>query len=159
MIITVARGDVQPMDMHLHNQADGSWNSPKNYSDMYQTPVFVRCEAGNKLQSETLASICDQVLKFFRRDIMAEFDIHDYSVKSITSPIQIAGVAGEPWQTSVIVQVQTQEMFQITEFANTMNKLNVVQQFKKTAAKKYDTSLNPSIQVTPQNGIAETEPA
>ena len=39
MIITVARGECQPMDMHLHNAGQsGSWNAPMQYSDLYQTP-------------------------------------------------------------------------------------------------------------------------
>ena len=33
MIITVARGDCQPMNLHLHNAAQsGSWNAPTSYS-------------------------------------------------------------------------------------------------------------------------------
>lgn len=157
MLITVSRGDVQPMDMHLHNQADGGWNEARSYSDLYTTSVWVRCEAGNKIQSEVLASIVAQILKFFRQDLMTEFDIHEISVKSISSPSKIESVAGEPWQTSVLLQVQTQEMFQITTLMNQVNKLNIVTGFKKAAGKRYDTSLNPFLEITPKNTVAETE--
>jgi hypothetical protein len=155
MIITVARGDCQPMNMHLHNQAQsGGWNSAANYSDLYQTPVIIRCEAGNKVESEVLASICAQILKFFRQDLMTEFDIYEIKVNSISSPGKIEGVAGEPWQTSVMVAVQTQEMFQITTLMNQLNRLNLVKTFKKTAGKNLNTGVTPSLWISPQNTIA-----
>jgi hypothetical protein len=154
MLITVARGDCQPMNMHLHNRAqDGSWNSPRSYSDLYQTPVMIRCEAGNKTESEILASIAEQILKFFREDLMKEFDIYEIKVNSVSSPGKIEGVQGEPWQTSVMVSVQTQEMFQITTLMNQLNRLNIVKQFVSTAGKIYDSGIPPSLSVTPQNPV------
>ncbi len=154
MVITVARGDCQPMNMHLHNRAQSSMTGPKLYSDMYRTPVYVRCEAGNKTQSETLAAICDQVLKYFREDLMTELDIHELKVNAISSPAVLAGVAGEPWQTTVSLAVDTQETFQISEFTNQLNKLRIVSEIKKSAQLIAKTSLTPWVGVTPQNTVA-----
>lgn len=153
MIITVARGDCQPMNLHLHNHAQSAWTEPQQYSDMYQTPVYIRCEAGNKLQSETLAAICDQVLKYFRQDIMAEFDIHEFKVNTVTSPAQISGVAGEPWQTTVSLSVMTQETFQISEFTNQLNKVRIIAEIKKNKKIIEQTGLNPWIEISPKNTV------
>ena len=150
MLVMVSRGDCQPMNLHLHNRGQSAWNDPKLYSDMYQTPVYIRCEAGNKIQSETLASICDQVLKYFREDIIAEFDIHELKVNAISSPGQISGVAGEPWQTTVSMMVQTQETFQISEFANSLNKVRIMMEIKKSRKIIEQTGLNPWIEISPK---------
>ena len=123
------------------------------YSDLYQTPVYVRCEAGSKLQSETLASICDQVLKYFREDIMTEFDIHELKVNAVSSPGQIGGVAGEPWQTTVSVTVQTQETFQISEFANQLNKVRIRTEIHKSKKLIEQTALNPWIEISPKTTV------
>ena len=141
------------MNLHLHNRAQSAWTDPQQYSDMYQTPVYVRCEAGNKMQSETLAAICDQVLKYFRQDIMAEFDIHEFKVNAVSSPSQLGGVTGEPWQTSVSLMVMTQETFQISEFVNQLNKVRILLDLKKSKKIIEQTSLNPWIEISPKNTV------
>jgi hypothetical protein len=143
MIVMVSRGEFQPMNMHLHNQGQGGFTEEKQpFTDLGRTPIFIKCEAGNKIHSEILASIVYQVLKFFRRDLMKELDIFELEVVSVSAPIQLKGVQGEPWQTVVSLRVETQEMFQISTITNSMNKFELVATIKKKAADlaSFDTS-------------------
>jgi hypothetical protein len=139
MLITVSRGDFQPMDMHLHNRGQSSWNADaREFTDLCNTPVFIRCEAGNKTQSEMLASIVYQALKWFRPDLMKEFDLFDLKVTSVGSPTQLTGVQGEPWLTGVSLVVSTQEVCQISEIKNSLNRLELIGRIKKSALAAFD---------------------
>ncbi len=135
MLITVSRGEFQPNNMHMLGRAQQeSFSSvTQPFSDMCTTPVSITCEAGNSVQSEILASIVYQVLKFFRMDLMKEFDIFDIAVNGISSPIRATGAVGSPWLTTISVRLQTQEMFQLTELTNDLNKIKIVAQIKETA--------------------------
>jgi hypothetical protein len=149
MLVMVQRGEFQPMDMHLHNVGQGSFSDPAaSFTDLCRTPIFIRCEAGNSLQSETLASVCYQVLKFFRRDLAAEFDLHELVVSSVSPASQIGSVSGSPWVTTVTCRVDTQEMFQLFELGNDMNKFEIIAKIKKTVA-SFDAALTRPIEVLP----------
>jgi hypothetical protein len=138
MLIMVYRGEFQPQDLHLANHADGAWDS-KGYSDIGQTNVFIQCEAGNKTQSETIASIVFQILKMYRLEIQREFDIYDLKPYSVSAPSKQLGVTGEPWATTVSVRVQTQEMFRITERANTLNNLDIRRTYDQNVQREFAT--------------------
>lgn len=129
-IIMVSRGEFQPLDMHLYNRADGAWDGQKNFSDLTRTPVFIRCESGNRTETEVLASIVYQVLTYFRQDMMKEFDIHTFAIVGISSPVKISGAVGEPWQSTVSMRVEVQEQYQITELTNRLNMVEIVQRFE-----------------------------
>jgi hypothetical protein len=142
MLITVSRGEFQPLDMHFLNKGQSSFSDPtQNFTDLCRTPVTIACEAGNKLQSEMLASVVYQILKFFRSDLMKEFDLMHLSVNGVSSPMQVTGVTGNPWITQVSVRLETQEMFQLTELFNDVNKLEIMATIKNTAITAFDSKL------------------
>jgi hypothetical protein len=136
MIIMVTRGEYQPQELHLYNGAGGNFGDLNEYSDLAQTPLFISCEAGNKTGSEVLASIVYDVLKIFRQQLMAQYDIHSIKLASITPAMKLKDVAGNPWSTVVNVRLETQERVQMVELANHLNKTNIdieLEQNKKRA--------------------------
>ena len=141
MLITVSRGEFQPDDLHFQNRAQSSFGeSQQNFSDLCRTPVLVTCEAGNKLQSEILASICYQLIKFFRQDLMTEFDIFHLTVSGVSSPVQITGAVGSPWVTTVTLRVETQEMFQLTQLSNDVNRIKILAEIKDNVGHKLEST-------------------
>jgi len=145
LLICVYRSDFQPQGLHLLNHVGGATDE-RQYSDLCTTNVYIQCEAGNKTQSEVLASIAYQILKMYRGDMMREFDIYDIAPLSVSAPQQLANIKGEPWSTTVSVRVQTQESYQITELANHMNHVQIVQRYKANSLKLA------SLDATPQGG-------
>lgn len=142
MLITVSRGEFQPLDMHMQNKGQSSFSDPtQNFTDLCRTPITISCEAGNKLQSEMLASIGYQILKFFRLDLMKEFDLFHLSVNGVSAPMQITGTTGNPWVTQISVRLETQEMFQLTELFNDVNKVEIMATIKNTAITAFDSKL------------------
>jgi len=135
MLITVSRGEFQPNDMHMQNRGQSASfsSSTQSFTDMCTTPVYISCEAGNSVQSEMLASVVYQILKFFRQDLMTEFDLFHLTVSGISSPAQASGTVGSPWITTVSVRLQTQEMFQLTQLTNDVNRVKIVAQIKDAA--------------------------
>lgn len=142
LLICVYRTDFQPQNLHMHNHADGA-SDGRTYSDLCNTNVYIQCEAGNKTQSEALASIVYQILKMFRLDLMREFDIFNLNPSTVGAPTQLASVKGEPWSTTVSVQVQTQESYHITELANHMNHVKIRQTLKENVARTMTLDANP----------------
>lgn len=131
MIILVSRGEYSPQDLHLLNDA-GTFTQSRSQSDLAFIPVYVQCEAGNKTQSEVLASICYHVIKYFRKELMAEFDIHHIRLLGITPPVKQQDVPGDPWISTVNVQVQIQELSVMVDIANHLNTTEILNQASKT---------------------------
>jgi len=131
-LMLVYRGSFVPQNLHLMNRADGAWTQ-KNYSDLATTTVFVQCEAGNKIQSETLGSIVFQLIKRYRAVLMKEFDIYRLTPMEVSAPIEVAGgqAQGKPWATTVTIQVVTQETYTIREKKNALNIVDVRQVYDK----------------------------
>ncbi len=125
MIITVSRGDYQPQELHFMNNAGSNFCDVNESSDLAQTPVFITCEAGAKTASEVLASIVYNVIKIFRQQLMAEYDIHSIRLTGITPPVETKDVPGNPWTTTVNLRLETQEHNQMVELANHMNKMDI----------------------------------
>ena len=125
MIVMVARGEYQPQELHLYNAAGANFDGKEDFSDLAQTPIFISCESGTKTSSEVLASIVYDVLKIFRKQLMAQYDIHSIKLSSITAPMKQKDVAGNPWITVVNVRIETQEHIQMTELSNHMNMIDV----------------------------------
>lgn len=120
-MIMVSRGEYAPQEMHLYNMAGSNFHDKRDYSDLATTPIFITCEAGTKTTSEVLASIVYNVLKIFRKDLMAEFDIFDIRLRGISPAQKHQDVPGEPWITTVTLTLQTQEQNHLTELANHLN--------------------------------------
>ena len=128
MLILVTRGDFSSQNLHLANRADGAWEQ-KNFSDLGNTTVYVQCEAGNKQQSEALASIVFQLIKRYRLVLMKEFDIYKITPTRVGAPAEVAGgtAQGKPWATTAEIQVVTQETYSIHEKSNALNLVDVRQ--------------------------------
>lgn len=125
LIVMVSRGDYVPSDLHLHNRGDGGWDGVEELYDHATTMVFVQCEAGNKTSSEVLASICYNILKLFRRELMQQYDILNIKFHAISPATANSDVPGNPWITNVSLRLETQERFRMTEIANHLNHLLV----------------------------------
>lgn len=125
LIVMVGRGDYVPSDLHFHNRGDGSWDGNVDLFDHATTMVFVQCEAGNKTSSEVLASICYNVLKLFRRQLMEQYDILNIKFQSISPPSPNLDVPGAPWVTTVALRVETQERSRMFEITNRLNHLSI----------------------------------
>jgi hypothetical protein len=136
MLMLVYRGDFSPQNLHLANRADGAWTQ-QNFSDLGNTTVYVQCEAGNKQQSEALASIVFQLIKRYRLVLMKEFDIYKITPDRVGAPAEVAGgtAQGKPWATTVAIQVVTQETYTIKQKTNDLNLVDVRQ--------VYDSNLKP----------------
>ena len=126
MLITVDRGDYTPGEMHLQNYAGGNMSDTTNFTDLAATTVYIRCEAGSRIQSELLASIAYNILKMFRRDLMKEFDIHSLRLLGISTPQELNDAPGNLWLTMVSVRVELQEFAFIAELSNQINKVSIV---------------------------------
>lgn len=121
MIVTVTRGEYNPQELHLLNRTDGGFGRPIRNTDLASAPIYIQCEAGTQVQSEVLASICYSVIKLFRQDLMAEYDIHSLKMNGISAAVKQKGVPGEPWVTMVSMKVEMQEICTITELGNSLN--------------------------------------
>lgn len=119
MMVMVERGEYSPGEMTMNNYAGGNFSDEKIYTDLATTPVYIKCEAGSKLASETLASICYTVLKAFRPALMAEQNIHNLKLMGLSPSSKI----NESWLTVVSLRLATQEHYVMTELANAMNRL------------------------------------
>lgn len=126
MLVTVNRMDYAPQELHQHNFAEGNFSDELDFRDLGLTTVLISCEGGNYVQAENLASICYQIIKMFRRDLMAEFDLHNIAVSSITTPTLVQGAEGNPWRASIPVRVEAMERNHIVEQANEFNRLDVI---------------------------------
>lgn len=123
-MITVSRGDYIPSELHRHNYAGGSFSEGlTDYTDLVTTMILIQCEAGSKVRSEVLASVCYNVLKLFRRDLMADYDLTNYHLRAISAPVSQEDTPGSPWLTTVTLQLETQEHAQMTELANHLNRV------------------------------------
>lgn len=122
MIIQVMRGDYSPSELHLQNRALGGFGSPIGQSDLASAPIYIQCEAGTQLQSEILASMCYSIIKYFREDLMADYDIHSLRALGISPASKQKGVNGDPWLTTVTLKVEMQEICQVVEIANHLNR-------------------------------------
>lgn len=122
MLIQVMRGDYNPSELHLQNRATGGFSNPISQSDLASAPVYITCEAGTQLQSEILASMCYSVLKCFREDLMADYDIHSLRVLGVSPASKQKGVNGEPWLTTVTLKIEMQEICTVIEIANNLNR-------------------------------------
>lgn len=125
MLIMVSRGDYVPQNMHLGQYAGGEMTGDKYFSDSADCPVFVDCEAGSKLSSDRLAAICYFVLKQFRLAIMAEYDLQDLRVLSVSPPVNQGDAPGSNWICRVSVNIAIQEHALVSDVANVMNTLDV----------------------------------
>ncbi len=121
MIITVRRGEYVPQELGMQNISGGNWQGTKTYMDLADTPIFIECEAGNKLSSEALASISYNIIKMFRRQIMADFDIDTIKLRGISPPSRFGDAPGQPWVTTVTMIIVMREQYRMTELANTLN--------------------------------------
>jgi len=119
--ITVQRGDYVPNELHLHNHQGGNLSDQMSFTDLAAIPVFILCEAGNRVASEVLASVAYNVLKMFRRNIMKDFDVHNIRLMSISTANPMTDAAGSPFVTTVSVRVEIQEYALLTELATHVN--------------------------------------
>jgi hypothetical protein len=124
-VIMVSRGDYVPSEMHLHNRGDGDWRGGDELFDHATTMVFVSCEDGNKTSSETLASLCYGVIKYFRADLMRQYDILNLKLHSVSPPSRNPEAPGAPWVTTVALRLETQERLRRSEIANRLNHLAI----------------------------------
>jgi hypothetical protein len=125
-MITVDRGEYVPNELHLQNFAGGNMSDQQNFMDSASTTVYLRCEAGSRLQSEFIASLAYSVVKIFRRQLMKEFDILNIKLGSISAPQELNDAPGNPWVTIVSLRVELQEYAYMTELANPQNQLNII---------------------------------
>lgn len=125
MVVTVMRGEYVPHELGLMNRGTGGFGRDQDYTDLASSPIYVQCEAGSQIQSEVLASICYSVIKIFRKDLMAEYDIHSLKVQGIGAPVKQKSVNGEPWVTMVSLKVEMQEKVTEVELGNHLNILSV----------------------------------
>lgn len=160
MLILVDRGDYTPMDLHLHNHG-GGFADEKSFSDLGRTMVMVTCEGGNRVQSEQLASVVYQIIKAFRHDLMAEFDIFNLQPMSVGRATQAEGTQGAPYSTTVAIQVETQETLFITEAANSLNRMDFVRTFEanKSRTEEVAESVAFSLDTNLEDLAAGTPPA
>lgn len=121
MVVMVSRGSYQPGETSMHNYAGGTFSGEQNFTDIAYAPIYIQCEAGNKVSSEVLASISYQILKLFRRRIMADYDLNNLKLLEISAPTKIGDATGEPWVTTVTARVEIQEHAQLTELSNRLN--------------------------------------
>jgi hypothetical protein len=133
MIITVRRGEYAPQELGMQNVSGGDWQGRKTYMDLADAPIFVDCEAGNKLSSEALASISYNILKMFRRQIMADFDIDSIKMRGISPPTKFGDAPAQPWVTTVTMLVTMREQFTLTELTNTLNIARIVTETSNAA--------------------------
>jgi hypothetical protein len=150
--ILVDRSDYMPSNNHLHNYAgQDDYHGGKVYADLGTTQIIVTCEGGNRLHSETLASIVYQIIKAFRHDIMAEFDLHDLRPMSVGRATRLDNITGNPWRTPVLLKVETQERLIIDELANPMNRADF-------AAKLHENAGGRTVSVVSLDGGLEESP-
>ncbi|HSW51178.1 MAG TPA: hypothetical protein VLH09_13430 [Bryobacteraceae bacterium] len=124
--ISVNRGEYTPQENHLHNMASMAFGSgSREFTDTASTTIMITCEAGTEVESEALASICYQVLKLFRQQIMQDFDIFNLRLVSVGSPMLMEGTPGKPYATTVMAQVTVQEHARMIEVGNTLNRLDI----------------------------------
>lgn len=124
--ISVTRGEYAPQDAHQHNFASLSFSSgTREFTDAGACAIMVNCEAGTEIESETVASICYQILKLFRQQIMADFDIFNLRIAGISPAMKFEDSPGKPFMTSVTVQVVTQEHARMAEIGNALNRLDI----------------------------------
>lgn len=140
-LILVDRLDYSPGNLHLLNSAGGDFDRTTEYTDLGSTVVVISCEGGNKYQSEQLGSICYQILKRFRLDLMREFNLHSLTPTSVSRATQIEQAQGSPWVTTVTVRVETQERFKVLEIANQLNKLTITQVFQSNQERRRISSV------------------
>lgn len=121
MIVQVTRGEYTPNELHLMNRGQGGFSQPTDRHDLASAPIYVMCEAGLKIQSEVLASMCYSILKYFREELMAEYDIHSIRLAGISPSVKQKGTNGEPWMTTVTVKVEVGEFGKVVELGNHLN--------------------------------------
>jgi hypothetical protein len=126
MMITVDRADYVPNELHLHNYVGSPGDGQVEQKDLAAVMIYIRCEAGIRIQSEMLASISYNIMKMFRRDLMKEFDIHSIRLGSISTPANLNDAPGEPWVTIVSVRLELEEYGIISELANSLNRVNLI---------------------------------
>jgi hypothetical protein len=129
--ISVLRGDYVPQELHLYNAGDGNFSGRERISDLGVTSIMIRCEDGSETGSETLASICYGILKLFRRQIMADYNIHHLALQGISTPTIEETVPGKPWLTYVNLRAEVQEFYIVTERANLLNEVNISAQLSE----------------------------
>lgn len=131
--ITVERGDYVPHEMHLHNVQGQNFSDQQTFTDLGTSQIMIHCEEGSEVGSEVVASICYSVIKIFRRQIMADYDIHNLQLLNITTPVEQTTVPGKPWLCTVNLRVEVQEHSQMTEIANRLNKLDITAELNAVA--------------------------
>jgi hypothetical protein len=125
--ITVSRSDYTPSEAHLHNMAGLTFsNGTQNFSDLATCMLAIRCDAASSDESEILASIAYFVLKLFRRQVMAEYDLHDLRLLHISPATrQSEEAAGAFFQTTVFLRIEMQEHAKMIELSNSLNHLDI----------------------------------
>lgn len=130
-LIMVQRGDYVPSEMHLHNRGDGNWDGTQPLYDMASTMIIVQCEAGNKTSSEMLASICYAILKHFRNDLLAQYDVLNLRLHSVSPAARNQDVPGAPWVCQVIARLETQERLEARLDTNRLNHTVITSELAK----------------------------
>jgi hypothetical protein len=130
MIVMVSRGEYQPQELHLMNRMEitsgGGGSNVRDLSDLGTTGVSIMCEGGNKSQSEALASISYSVLKYFRPQLMADYDIHSIRFLGIGPATHYPNNNPTPcWITTISLRIETQDHVRVTDIAEQLNKLNI----------------------------------
>lgn len=128
MVITVRRGDYSPQELGMQNVSGGNWQGTKTYMDLAETPIFIDCEAGNKLSAEALASISYNIIKMFRRQILADFDIDTIKMRGISPPVKMGDAPAQPWVATVSLSLVMREQYTLTDLTNTLNIARLVVQ-------------------------------
>lgn len=130
MIVMVSRGEYQPQELHLMNRMEitsgGAASNVRDLSDLGTTSISIMCEGGNKLQSEALASISYSVLKYFRQQLMTDYDIHSIRFLGIGAAVHYPNNNPTPcWITTISLRIETQDHVRVTDIAEQLNKLNI----------------------------------
>jgi hypothetical protein len=139
MLITVERGEYVPDELGRHNQAEIDFQGTIVSMDKGRAVVYIKCEAGNKIQSEALANIVYGILKMFRRQIMADMDILNYRMLSISVPVKFGDAPASPWVTTVSLQVEVQEYGELRTRANALNTVNLQRQLEANTSARVGT--------------------
>jgi hypothetical protein len=124
--ISVNRTEYTPQENHQHNFVGMSFgDGTREFTDTATSMIMVLCESGTELESESLASICYQVLKLFRQQIMQDFDIFNLRLLGISAATRMEGTPGTPFTTTVTMQVTVQEHSKMIEVGNALNRLDI----------------------------------
>jgi len=129
--ISVNRTEYSPQENHQHNFAGMSFGSgTREFTDTATSMILIMCESGTELESESLASICYQILKLFRQQIMQDFDIYNIRMLGISAPSRMESTPGMPDLTTVSLQVTVQEHSRMLEVGNALNRLDIESQLR-----------------------------